>query len=98
MTMNNGKYSNLEQLIMGRFHEDYSLYGDSIPDLVLSYKRGMNQTEKAAALKEIEQLKEDNRDNLDAAFEDAFGCHVDPVLWGHTAASFLDELKRLLSE
>ncbi|WP_316251705.1 contact-dependent growth inhibition system immunity protein [Paraburkholderia sp. UCT2] len=36
--------------------------------------------------------------DLDSAFERDYGAGIDPNLWGHTTASFLDELKRLLSE
>ncbi|MGF6479213.1 contact-dependent growth inhibition system immunity protein [Paraburkholderia sp. JPY419] len=96
--MNYGTYNNLEQLIMGRFHEDYSIYGNSIPELVLSYKAGMNEDERVAMLEEIVRFQKLNSNCLDMAFHDLFGSHCDPSLWGHTTASFLDELKRLLSE
>ncbi|KXU89344.1 hypothetical protein CI15_09990 [Paraburkholderia monticola] len=94
--MNYGTYDNLEQLLMGRFHEDYSIYGNSIPELVHSYN--MTPDERAAMLDEITRFELVNSDCLDIAFESLFGCDCDPTLWGHTTASFLDELKHLLRE
>ncbi|MBN3803434.1 hypothetical protein GXB81_10250 [Paraburkholderia sp. Ac-20336] len=96
--MNDGAYSHLEQLVMARFHEDYSLYGNSIPELVLSYKAEMTEDERIATLEEIARFQKANVNCLDRAFDDLFGCHCDPALWDHTTASFLDELKHLLSE
>ncbi|WP_245621134.1 contact-dependent growth inhibition system immunity protein [Paraburkholderia ferrariae] len=96
--MTDEKYENLEQLIFGRFHEDFDLFGDTIQELVLSYKEGRSKDEVDATISEIDAFKIHNPDDLDAAFKDEFGYQCNPRLWGHTAASFLDELKRLLSE
>ena len=94
--MSNGKYENLEQLSVSRFHEDYSLYGDSLPALVRSYAEKVSARDRVATISDIERFRRDHRRDIDAAFDVAYGRYCDPVLWGHTAASFLDELKRLL--
>ncbi|SEC64993.1 contact-dependent growth inhibition system immunity protein [Paraburkholderia caballeronis] len=92
------KYENLNQLIRGRFNEDFDLWGNSIPELVLSFKNGCPRSMIDATAFEIDQFKTDNAGNLDAAFEREFGKQCSPPLWGHTTDSFLEELKRLLSE
>ncbi|WP_028229383.1 contact-dependent growth inhibition system immunity protein [Paraburkholderia ferrariae] len=94
--MNYGTYDNLEQLLMGRFHEDHAIYGNSIPELVRSYN--MTPGERTAMLDEIDRFRQVNSGCLDTAFASLFGGDCDPALWGHTTASFLDELKRLLGE
>jgi hypothetical protein len=96
--MTAGKYENLEQLILGRFHEDFDLFGDAIQELVLSYKEGLSKDEVDATISEIDAFKIHNPDDLDSAFKNEFGYQCNPHLWGHTIASFLDELKRFLSE
>ena len=94
----NEKYENLEQLILGRFHEDFDLFGDTIHELVWSYKEGRSKDEINATISDIDRFYFDNRDDLDAAFKKQFGYQCNPLLWGHTTASFLAELKRDLSE
>jgi hypothetical protein len=90
------RYENLYQLICGRFHEDFDLFGNTIEELVLSFTCECTPEEIGATVAEIDQFRSDHARNLDAAFEEAFGRQFDPTLWGHTTASFLDELKRLL--
>lgn len=47
---------------------------------------------------EIDTFRRDNSRDLDASFKVTYGLFFNPVLWGHTATTFLDELKRLLDE
>ncbi|WP_233831905.1 contact-dependent growth inhibition system immunity protein [Paraburkholderia sp. ZP32-5] len=89
-------YENLYQLICGRFHEDFDLFGNTIEELVLSFTRECTPEEINATVTDIDRFKGDHAGNLDTAFEEQFGRQFDPTLWGHTTESFLDELKRLL--
>ncbi|HEY2024821.1 contact-dependent growth inhibition system immunity protein [Paraburkholderia sp.] len=90
------RYENLYQLICGRFHEDFDLFGNTIEELVSSFTCECTPEEINATVAEIDQFKCDHAGNLDAAFEDEFGSQFNPTLWVHTTESFLDEVKRLL--
>jgi hypothetical protein len=47
-------------------------------------------------LNDIERFMHSHQDDLDAAFDAAYGDGVGPELCGHTTASFFIELKRLI--
>ncbi|MFT4064979.1 contact-dependent growth inhibition system immunity protein [Paraburkholderia sp.] len=90
------KYFNLDQLIGVYFNEDFDYWGNTIEELVRACASASTPEMINATVAEIDQFKSDHAGNLDAAFEENFGRQFDPTLWGHTAESFLDELKRLL--
>ncbi|WP_262420100.1 contact-dependent growth inhibition system immunity protein [Paraburkholderia sp. 31.1] len=92
----NLRYENLYQLIGGRFHEDFDLFGNTIEELVLSFTCECTPEEINATVAEIDRFKSDHAGNLDAAFEENFGYQCDPTVWEQTTEAFLDKLKRLL--
>jgi hypothetical protein len=94
--MKPSKYKNLEQIIRGKFNEDFEIWGDTFDNLVNSSKRKMPKNLIDEVILEIDNFQKDNSENLEQAFEREFGHQCDPDLWGHTTASFLKELKRLL--
>ncbi|WP_084170088.1 contact-dependent growth inhibition system immunity protein [Paraburkholderia ferrariae] len=96
--VDNDKYGYLTGLIRSRFHEDFDIFGNSVEELVSSYIEKMPKSEIDALISDIDSFKADFPDTLDSEFNERYGSQFDPVLWGHTTASFLDEVKRLLSE
>ncbi|MCC8403626.1 hypothetical protein LJ655_17295 [Paraburkholderia sp. MMS20-SJTN17] len=90
------RYEDLFQLIGGYFNEDFDYWGNTIEELVRACASGCTPDMINATVADIERFKSDHAGNLDAAFEETFGGQFDPALWGHTAESFLDEVKRLL--
>ncbi|MBC8747076.1 hypothetical protein OKW43_002070 [Paraburkholderia sp. WC7.3g] len=94
----NEKYGDLTGLIRSRFHEDFDLFGNSVEELVSSYTEKMSRSDIDALISDINSFEADYPETLDSEFKERFGRQFDPVLWGYTTASFLDEVKRLLSE
>jgi hypothetical protein len=94
----NKEYGDLTGLIRSRFHEDFDLFGNSVEELVSSYTEKMSRIDIDALISDIDSFKADYPETLDSEFKERFGRQFDPVLWGYTTASFLDEVKRLLSE
>ena len=92
-----GDYSNLTGLIHARFHEDFNLFGESVDELVSSYVEKMPRSKIDAIVSDIDSFIADHSDTLESEFEERFGGQFDPALWGYTTASFLEELKRLLT-
>jgi len=90
------KYFNLDQLIGGYFNEDFDYWGNTIEELVRACASGCTPEMIRTTVAEIDQFKNDHAENLDTAFDEEFGMQFDLTLSGHTTASFLDELKRLL--
>jgi hypothetical protein len=94
----NEKYGGLTGLIRSRFHEDFDLFGDSVEELVLSYVEDMPKSYIDALISDLDAFMADYPGTLDSEFMERFGRQFDPVLWGYTPSSFLDEVKRLLIE
>ena len=63
-----------------------------------SYTEAMPGSYIDAIVSDIGSFKADHAETLDAEFQKRFGRQFDPVLWAYTTLSFLDELKRLLSD
>ncbi|SMG20999.1 contact-dependent growth inhibition system immunity protein [Paraburkholderia susongensis] len=91
-------YPNLNFLIHGYFNEDFDLWGNNVQEIVSCFKKESDKTLHKLVMDEIDRFKCDCSANLDEHFEEMYGFYVDPEAWGYTAASFLDEVKRLLSE
>ncbi|WP_178392141.1 contact-dependent growth inhibition system immunity protein [Burkholderia sp. SRS-W-2-2016] len=47
--------------------------------------------------RELNQLWKAHAHDLNDAFEQAYGSQFGPELWGYTTASFLEELRRILT-
>jgi len=95
--MNEESYPQFYVLFGGYLNHDSDLWGDTLQDVVACYKRDSSPEEIAGALSEIDKFKKEARESLDAKFHETYGLNFNPVLWGYTTTSFLDELKRLLS-
>jgi len=91
-------YPNLDFLIHGYFNEDFDLWGDNVPEIVSCFKKESDKSLHQLIIDEIDRFKLDHVVNLNENFEEIYGLYVDPEPWGYTTVSFLDELKRLLSE
>lgn len=95
--MNPDKYPDLWNLVV-MFGQDYDLFGETVEEIVLAFKKEADGELTADVISQIDGFKKENKNDLDVAFVKTFGelGHVD--MWGHTHASFLDEVKRLLQE
>lgn len=94
--MNPERYQELWQLI-ALFGEDYDLFGDSIEEITLSYKKDCTPDLINKIVHQIDQFTLENEGKMDSAFIDYFGHQCSPALWEHNTASFLGELKNLLN-
>ncbi|NIF53460.1 contact-dependent growth inhibition system immunity protein [Burkholderia sp. Ax-1724] len=92
------RYPNLYQLFGAYFNQDSDLWGDTIPEIVSCYRRDCQRENHLEMIREIDSFISEHPNDLDSAFEKDYGQDLDPMLWGHTTASFLEELKHLLSE
>lgn len=91
-------YPNLSFLIHAYFNEDFDVWGDSVGELVSCFKEESDKSSYKDVIDEIERFKLEHSTDLEKDFDEIYGLYVKPEPWGHTTASFLDELKRLLSE
>ncbi|MGF6981991.1 hypothetical protein QFZ99_001468 [Paraburkholderia atlantica] len=92
------RYPRMYKLFGAYFNEDFDLWGNTIPEIVSCYKDDSPPEYRKEIIDEINLSINEHLSNLDSAFERDYGSGFDPDLWGHTTASFLDELKLLLSE
>ncbi|HEY2024867.1 contact-dependent growth inhibition system immunity protein [Paraburkholderia sp.] len=92
------RYPNMYQFFGGYLNQDFDLSGDTIPAIVSCYRSECPRENHLEMIHEINSFISEHPDDLDSAFEKDYGQDFDPALWGHTTASFLEELKRLLRE
>src|SRR4051812_44972799 len=90
------KYPELDQMFGAYFNQDFDLWGDTIEEIVASYKDGTSRQQREGLLEEIDRFVGEYPDDLDAQLSARYGYDFDPVPWGHTARSFLDEVQRIL--
>ena len=91
-------YPHLDLLIHGYFNEDFDLWGDNVEEIVSCFKNESDQALHKLVIEDIDRFERDHSANLDGSFAEVYGLYVDPEPWGHTTASFFEELKRLLKE
>ncbi|HLX01879.1 MAG TPA: contact-dependent growth inhibition system immunity protein [Trinickia sp.] len=89
-------YPELDQLFGGYLNQDYYYIGETIEEIVTCYKNEITPSMRQAVLAEIEKFKREHSEDLDAEFYKIYGCAFNPKLWGHTTASFFDEMKHIL--
>jgi hypothetical protein len=91
-------YPQFHVLFGGYLNQDSDYYGDTLEEVVSCFKGDSSPKELMATLDEIEIFKNEAGENLDKEFDDLYGFNFSPTLWGYTTTSFLDELKRILSD
>lgn len=92
------RYPELSELIDVYFGEEFAIWGDTIPEIIASYRRERGDLTCASVAREIDGFIHAHASNLDEAFRNVYGFYIDPKPWGHTAFSFLNEVRRLLME
>ncbi|APA87261.1 hypothetical protein BJG93_17130 [Paraburkholderia sprentiae WSM5005] len=92
------RYPKMYQLFGAYLNEDSDIWGDTIPEIIACYKRDCPRESHLEMVHEINSFMSEHPQDLDTAFKKDYGQDFSPKLWGYTTASFLDELKRLLSE
>jgi len=89
-------YPELSHFLVVYLNEDFDIYGNTLEEIVGVYLMESDVGMQMNLIKEIDRIKKDRAEDLEAAIEGTCRGCFDPVLWGYTGASFLDELKRLL--
>ena len=92
------QYPNLRLLFDGYLNQDYDLHGKTYADVVRVYRSEIDERMRLEAIAEIETFQTQHKLDLPRAFESNFEREISITSHGYTAQSFLDELKRLLSE
>ncbi|SEC65055.1 contact-dependent growth inhibition system immunity protein [Paraburkholderia caballeronis] len=96
--MNIDRYPTLSRFIQNYFGEDFELWGNTIEEIFALYMSESDPAARSMLEQDIDSFRRGHSRDLDASFKAAYGLAFNPVPWGHTTASFLEELKRLLSE
>lgn len=96
--MVSARHPEMYQLFCCYLNEDSDLWGDTLPEIISCYKTDCPRESHLEMIREIDSFIREHPDNLDSAFETDYGRNFCPELWGYTTASFLEELKQLLSE
>lgn len=96
MTTMKEQYPELDQLFWAYFNEDFDLSGDTIEEIAACYRRDVDLDRILRACAEMNRFMDHHASNAEAEFARRWGS-FDPKLWGHTVASFFDELKRLFT-
>lgn len=95
MTTTQEVYPELDQLFWAYFNEDFDLSGDTIEEIATCYRRDVDQKRILQACTEMNMFMRRHETDAEVAFSTRWGS-FDPKLWGHTVASFFEELRRIL--
>jgi len=94
---NESSYQSLDYLIHAYFNQDFDLWGETTEQIISCFRRENDDEQSRSVIADIDRLKAEHSADLDRNFDELYGLYVNPQAWGHTAASFLDEVKRLLA-
>ncbi|MCC8391206.1 hypothetical protein LJ656_01280 [Paraburkholderia sp. MMS20-SJTR3] len=85
-------------LFGGYLNQDSDLWGETVEEVVLCFKRASSPNEIKATLAEIEKFKSESGEKIDEIFSEAYGDEFDPILWKYESTNhFLEELKKILT-
>lgn len=90
-----GQYPELEQFMGGWFHQDWVDTGETIEEIVLDYKSVSRSEQVYQVCSEMSAFIADYGPASDEAFRRLWKS-IDPASLGYTAASFFEEIKRIL--
>ncbi|NIF53440.1 contact-dependent growth inhibition system immunity protein [Burkholderia sp. Ax-1724] len=91
------RYPEMDHIFSVYFGQDFDLFGETVPEIVVCYKKDSPYHYKELN-REIDSFRSEHPNDLEAAFNQSFRDGFRPEGAGYTTASFLEELKRLLSE
>jgi hypothetical protein len=80
------------------FNQDFDLWGDTIEEVVGSYREGTSSEQREALRNQIDRFIDTHSARLDDALSERYGFDFSPEPWGHTALSFLREVQRLVAD
>jgi hypothetical protein len=89
-------YPELEQLFGAYLHQDYQLFGNTLEEVIESYRHDSSAEQVQHMLDEIDRFRAEHSKDLDSTLLNLYGNDFDPKLWGHTAASFFQLVEGLL--
>ncbi|MDF0604183.1 contact-dependent growth inhibition system immunity protein [Neisseriaceae bacterium TC5R-5] len=80
--------------------QDYDLFGNTLEEIVASYKsRQLTPETSKAAIQEVNDFISRHPNDLDEYFNALYGFTFDPVLWGYKdTVTFFAHLKTLLAK
>jgi hypothetical protein len=91
------EYPYLHAFIGGWFHQDYDLDGETLEEIVASFKRRSPERDWQVVRTDIERfLSERDEEQVAADFPKLFQPDVGPAEWGMTPRDWLATLSRLL--
>jgi len=96
--MRGNHYPLMIELFDGYLHQDYEIYGDTFEEVVDYYKRMNPRSMCLDLVFEIDVFMAEHPDDLNLAFKLNFKPQINHTYRWHTTFSFLEWLKRLLSE
>ena len=91
------RYPEMKHIFSIYFGQDFDLFGNTIPEIVSCYKKDAPYHYEKL-IQELADFRKEYPNNLDVVFKGSFCEEFSPEGWGHTAASFLDEIQHALNE
>ncbi|WP_028229580.1 contact-dependent growth inhibition system immunity protein [Paraburkholderia ferrariae] len=89
------RYPEMDHLFTIYFGQDFDLFGATVPEIVACYKKD-SPYHYENLIREMDSFRKEHPDDLEAAFK-PFRRGFRPEGRGYTTASYLDEIRRLLS-
>ena len=90
-------YSALADLIGAWFHQDYDIEGETIPEIIATFRAVTTPAERALVSTDIARFIAEHPRDLDEAFENTFRPGVIPSAFSGSTRRFLDDIDAALA-
>ncbi|MCC8391208.1 hypothetical protein LJ656_01290 [Paraburkholderia sp. MMS20-SJTR3] len=96
--INDNSYRQFYTLFGAYLNQDSDMWGDTLAEVVVSFKKDSTPRQLEATLVEIDKFKEEAGIHLGEIFHEAYGFDFNPILWGYSSTNhFFDDLKKILT-
>lgn len=92
----NLRYRSLAAFLGGWFHQDFDIEGETVADVVTSYRKTSSETERHAIRDDIDAFLAANPGPADRAFHETFKPDIDPAGFGQNTREWLTGIRALL--
>jgi hypothetical protein len=89
-------FSHLDQLLGAWFHQDFDLVGDTLEEILETYRSVSPDGRCAAVVRDIDRFLALPGDTLNDKFDQTFKPDIDPAGWGMSAREWLQRVRELL--
>ena len=98
MQPNPSDYPALAELIVGWFHQDFDIGGETIPEIIDAFNRSCSQANAKSLIAETSHFIASPGDRIDQEFMQRFRPDIEPTGFAPITRAFLEEIRSRLQQ